>query len=393
MQKTKRNVGVLAACQALLLTNGVTLIALNGLVGFALAEDKALATLPVTTYVLGSALTTLPASLWMKRVGRRAGFSAGALLGMVGALLCTVAVYYGSFWLLCAGTLVSGIYNAFGQYYRFAAADVAAEDFKSKAISLVLAGGIVGGILGPEASKLTKDLLAVPFMASYASLMAFGALSLGLVQLVHFPRLSDDERKPGGRAVQSIMAQPVFVVAALGAMAGYGVMNLLMTATPIAMNHHHHPYSDAAFVIEWHVIGMFAPAFFTGALVRRFGVLPVMLAGTGLMAACVAIAVSGTALYNFWSALVLLGVGWNFLYVGGTTLLTECYTPAEKAKTQGVNDFLIFLTMATSSLSSGVLVTSEGWRAMNFWALPFLALTAAATVWLILRRRAAAQPA
>ncbi len=393
MNKAKQNVGVLAACQALLLTNSVTLIALNGLAGFALAEDKSLATLPVTTYVIGSALTTMPASLWMKRVGRRTGFYTGGLFGMAGALICTLAVYYASFWLLCAGTLVSGVYNAFGQYYRFAAADVASEAFKSKAISLVLAGGIVGGIVGPELSKLTKDLFAATFMASYGSLTLFAAASLLLVRLVEIPPLSEAEHKGGGRPLPAIMAQPVFVVAALGAMVGYGVMSLLMTATPIAMSHHHHPYPDAAFVIEWHVIGMFTPAFFTGSLVRRFGVLAVMLAGAALMMACVAIAISGVALPNFWTALVLLGIGWNFLYVGGTTLLTECYTPAEKAKTQGVNDFLIFITMAMSSLSSGVLVTSEGWRTMNFWALPFLLLVAGATVWLWTKRRAATHAA
>lgn len=387
MQKTSKNVAVLAACQALLLTNNAMLIALNALAGYALAADKSLATLPITTYVVGAALTTLPASLLMKRIGRQAGFMAGASVGFFGALLCTWALSMGSFWLLCSGTLVMGMYNAFGQYYRFAAADSASEDFKSRAISLVLAGGLVGGIIGPESSKLTKDLLPVTYMGSYASLMAFSVAAMLLLTVLDIPSLSERERGERGRPLGEIIAQPVFIVAVLGAMIGYGVMNLLMTATPLAMGHHHHPYHDAAFVIEWHVIAMFAPSFITGSLIRRFGVLNVMLAGAGLMFVCVATALSGTALANFWLALVLLGVGWNFLYVGGTTLLTECYTPAEKAKTQGTNDFLVFLAMATSSFSSGALLNRAGWETLSYWALPFLALTAGATLWLALKRR------
>lgn len=387
MQKAGKNVAVLAACQALLLTNNVILIALNALVGYALAADKSLATLPITTYVVGAALTTVPASLLMKQVGRRAGFIAGTSCGFLGALLCTWALSISSFWLLCFGTLIMGIYNAFGQYYRFAAADAAHAEFKARAISLVLAGGLVGGIIGPESSKLTKDLLPITYMGAYASLMAFSLAAMALLALLDMPPLSESERREHGRPLGQVIAQPVFIVAALGAMIGYGVMNLLMTVTPLAMGHHHHPYHDAAFVIEWHVIGMFAPSFVTGSLIKRFGVLNIMLAGAGLMFACVATALSGTALLNFWLALVLLGVGWNFLYLGGTTLLTECYTPAEKAKTQGANDFMVFVAMATSSLSSGALLNRAGWETLNYWALPFLVLTSGATLWLALKRR------
>ena len=386
MQIAHKNVVVLAACQALLMTNNVILIALNALAGYALADDKSLATLPITTYVIGAALTTVPASLLMKQAGRRAGFMAGAGLGLVGALICSWGIYVANFWLLCSGTLVMGMYNAFGQYYRFAAADAASESFKSRAISLVLAGGIVGGVLGPESSIWTKDLLPMTFLGSYLSLAVLSIAAMLLIALIDIPRLSESERKDHGRPLITIMAQPVFVVAALGAIIGYGVMNLLMTVTPLAMGHHHHPYSDAALVIEWHVIGMFAPSFFTGSLIQRFGVLNVMLTGVALMFACVGMAVSGTALMNFWTALVLLGVGWNFLYVGGTTLLTESHSPAEKAKTQGANDFLVFVAMALSSIASGAMLDRAGWQAMNYWTLPFLAVIAAAILWFKIQR-------
>jgi len=386
MQKAHKNVTVLAACQALLMTNNVILIALNALAGYALADNKALATLPITTYVVGAALTTIPASLLMKQFGRQAGFMVGAGAGLVGALICSWGIYTANFWLLCFGTLVMGMYNAFGGYYRFAAADAASDSFKSRAISLVLAGGIVGGVLGPESSKWTRGLLPMDFLGSYLSLVVLSMAAMLLITLIDIPGLSESERNERGRPLRTIMAQPVFLVAALGAMIGYGIMNLLMTVTPLAMGHHHHPYSDAALVIEWHVIGMFAPSFFTGSLIQRFGVLNVMLTGVLLMFACVGIAVAGTALMNFWTALVLLGVGWNFLYVGGTTLLTESHSPAEKAKTQGANDFLVFVAMALSSITSGALLDQSGWQAMNYWALPFLAVVAAAIFWFKLQR-------
>src|SRR5574340_516685 len=390
MKDIRRNIALLAATQALLLTNNVTLIAINGLAGFALAADKRLATLPVMAYVIGSALTTLPASYFMKHFGRRAGFTLGGVMGMLGAAVGAAAMFVQSFWLLCAGTLISGIYNAFGQYYRFAAADMAPVDWKSKAISLVLAGGIVGGVIGPEASKITRDLMAPRFVASYALLIGFALVSLVIVRGLRIPPLSAEQKQAPGRPLAQIVRQPVFVVAVLAAAVGYGVMNLLMSATPLAMEICGLPFNDAAFVLEWHVIGMFAPSFFTGTLIRRFGVLHILMAGVGLMFACVAIATQGVSLMHFWWALTLLGVGWNFLYIGGTTLLTEAYRPEERAKAQGINDFLVFVTMGASSLTSGIVVTGSGWAALNQLALPFVAATALATTLLWFRRRAAA---
>ncbi len=388
MNKAKKNVALLSACQALLLTNNSILIATNALAGFMLAGDKVLATLPVTAFIVGAALTTMPASLLMRRLGRRAGFTLGAVFGMVGALICAYAAFSHDFWVLCAGALVLGIYNATGQYYRFAAADSASADFKSKAISLVLAGGIAGGILGPETSKLTKDLIAqAAFAGSYLSLGVFCLVAIGLLSLIDIPPLTAAEQKAAGRPLAVIARQPAYLVAVLSAIVGYGVMNLLMTATPLAMSACEHPFSDAAFVIQWHVIAMFAPSFFTGSLIKRFGVLNVMLAGVVLNLGCVGFALAGLEVMHFWAALVLLGIGWNFMFIGGTALLTECHTPSERAKAQGANDMAIFITMAGTSLSSGLLFTLQGWDLMNELAVPFLLLAGGAMAWLAVLRR------
>lgn len=389
MENAKKNVALLAGCQAMLFTNNVTLISLAALAGFSLAEDKALATLPATAYVVGAALATLPASFFMRRFGRQTGFQVGTSAGMAGAAVCCLALWLHSFWLLCAGVLVLGVYNAFGQYYRFAAADAASHSFKAKAISLVLTGGLVGGIIGPELSKHTRDLFAVPFLGAYASLIVFCLITMALLAFIRIPAPSIAERHEPVRPLAQIMGQPVFIVAVTASALGYGVMSLLMTATPLAMGLCGHAYDSAALVIEWHVIGMFAPSFFTGTLIRRFGVLGVMLAGVALEALCVGIALSGVLVANFWWALVLLGVGWNFLYVGGTTLLTECYRPSEKAKAQGMHDFLVFVTTATASFSSGLLMSRNGWDMLNYAALPVVVVTGAAIAWLALRRRSA----
>lgn len=386
--------GVLAVCQALLFTNNSVLITVNALVGYALVADKALATLPVTAYFVGSALTTLPLALLMKRRGRRAGFVLGALCAIAGSLVCAAAVYTSNFWLLCAGVVVLGAYFAAGQHYRFAAADSVPEDYKSRAISLVLAGGIAGGFLGPETSKLSADLIAGhTYVGAYLSLIAFAVLSIVALRWLDIPPLPESERQKAGESLGTIARRPVFVVAVLCGMVSYGVMNLLMTATPLAMIASEHPFSDAAFVIQWHMVGMFAPAFFTGHLIKRLGLAPVMLAGVALNIACVAIALSGVHIMHFWLALVLLGIGWNFMFVGATTLLTESHSPAERAKVQGVNDAAIFVTMIMTSLASGALFTVQGWHAMNLWAVPALLLAGAALLWIAWTRRRAARHA
>jgi len=389
MRTSYRDIFLLACCQALLLTNAAGLITMNGLVGYALADTKALATLGVTFYVLGSAVATMPASLWMARVGRRMGFMAGALINVAGCALAVLAISLGSFALYCVATGVMGIYNAIGLQYRFAAAEVAAPADRAKAISLVLAGGIVGGFLGPESSRRAMDLFATPYLGGFVVLAGYALLALAVQSRVHVPPPTLAERSGGGRPLSVIVRQPVFIVAALAGAVGYGLMNLLMTATPIAMSFCSHPFGAAALVIQWHVVGMYAPGFVTGTLIRRLGVLNVILAGIVLVAGCVAVALNGITVTHFLIALALLGVGWNFMYTGGTTLLTESYAPAEKARTQGANDFIVFATMGVSSLTSGAMVSTAGWEAMNRAMLPFLAAIAAVVLWFAWRRRTA----
>jgi MFS family permease len=384
-----RQVALLACAQGLLLTQGVTLIAVNGIAGMALAPDRRLATLPITTYVLGGAAVTLPASHFMKRHGRRAGFFLGGALGLVGTCIGALSLLAQSFLGLCLGTVLLGACNAFGQYYRFAAADIAAPENKSRAVSLTLAGGLIGAFLGPRLASFTRDLLTPRFVASYCALFLLILVSLALVSSLRFPAQTESERTAQGRPLREIAAQPAFVVAVLSGTVAYGVMNLLMSATPLAMDLCGFDFEDAAHVLQWHVVGMFAPSFFTGSLIRRFGVLPVLSAGLALCVGCVAVALSGETLPHFFGSLVLLGVGWNFLYIGGTTLLTETYAPEEKAKAQGTNDFVVFASMAAASLTSGIVVTGAGFARLNWLALPLLVLHALALVWLALRRRAA----
>ncbi len=385
----RKTVALLAATQALLLTNGITLVTINGLLGLQLAPARWLATLPITTYVIGGMLATLPAAFFMKRYGRRSGFMLGGTLGMVGAAISALAVYLGSFWLLCFGTVFAGVYNAFGQQFRFAAADAAPPDWKSKAISLTLTGGIIGGVIGPEAAKHTRNLFEVTYLGSYLALIGFAALSVLIASRLRIPPLTAAEQAARGRPWLQIARQPVFIVAVMAAACGYGVMNLLMTATPLAMDICGLPFGDTAFILQWHVIGMFAPSFFTGGLIKRFGVLNILITGAALMFVCIAIALSGVTLMHFWWALVLLGIGWNFLFIGGTTLLTETYRAEEKAKVQGSNDFIVLGVQGLTSLSSGALITSEGWFRLNSLALPIVAMTALASALLWLHRRAA----
>ena len=390
---TRRNVGLLAACQAMLFTNNATLIAINGLAGLALAPYTALATLPVTCWVAGGALGTMPASLHMKRVGRQRGLTMGTLWGVAGALIAAGAIWLQSFWLLCLGTLVWGVYNAYGQYYRFAAADVSSPEFRPTAISLVLAGGLVGGLLGPALSRWTVDLAGPRFMGAYLALIAFAVATMVLLRFIRIPTPTQTEKAAAGRPLAQIAAQPKFIVAVLSGAIGYGVMNFLMVSTPLAMRACGHPYGDAAFVVSWHVVGMFAPSFVTGGLIRRFGVLPVMFAGALLNLAAIGIALSGIAVAHFWWSMVVLGVGWNFLYIGGTTLLTETYRPEERAKAQGANDQAIFIMMVISSFTSGMTVTTAGWERVNLFAAPMVTVVAAALVWFMLRQRAARREA
>jgi len=386
-----RNLWLLTVCQAFFLVNNVIFIAVNGLVGLSLAPLGWMATLPVTGYVVGAALSAMPVSRLQARVGRKRSFQAGLLVAMVSAAGCALAVSLQSFWLLMASTLVAGFYSANGALYRFAGAELVAPAFKERALSMVLAGGIAGAFIGPNLASATRGLLPLPFAGAYLSLVGVAAVALVVLSFIRFP--AHVPPLPGaamGRPTSELLRQPVFAVAVIGAALGYGVMNLLMAATPIAMQQHQHPFSSAALVLEWHVLGMFVPSFFTGHLIKRFGALPIMFIGGVLNLVCVAVALSGVDVMQFLVALFALGVGWNFLYTGGSTLLTQAYRPEEKNRAQGLMDTTVFWTMALSSFASGALVTTQGWTWLNLGSLLPIAAVMAAVVWLALQQRRAA---
>jgi MFS family permease len=387
----KRNLWLLAIAQGLFLTNNVTFIAINGLVGLSLAPLGWMATLPVMGYVVGGALSTGLVAKSQGLYGRKTSFLLGLLVGLLSAAVCAYAAYSRQFWLLVAATVVAGYYNANAQLYRFAAAELATSDFKEKAVSLVLAGGLIGAVAGPNLALWTKSMFATPFAGAYLALVFVALLSMVVISAINFPahvpKNVNNVTHSGGRPLSEIMRQPVFIVSTMAAALGYGVMNLLMAATPIAMQQCGLQFSDVAFVLEWHVIGMFAPGFFTGHLIKRFGVLQIMGVGVLLNLICILIALSGQDLHQFLIALFLLGLGWNFLFTGSTTLALETYKPEEKDRAQGAINFFTFAVLALSSFASGALVTTRGWTLLNIGSLLPVFVTGAALLWLAFHRR------
>ena len=388
-----RHLWLLTVCQGLFLTNNVAFIAINGLVGLALAPQAWMATLPVMGYVVGGALSTGVVARTQRRFGRRISFQIGLAVAFASALACAAAAMYQAFWLLCAATVVAGYYNANATLYRFAAAELATPDWREKAVSLVMAGGLIGAVAGPNLASFTRQWLSVPFAGAYVALAAVALLAALLMNFIRFPAPPAAHDSKGGRPLSEIARQPVFIVAAMAGALGFGVMNLLMAATPLAMQVCGLPFEDTALVLEWHVIGMFAPGFFTGHLIRRFGVLPVMAVGLLLNFGCIAVALSGVELHRFLIALFLLGVGWNFLFTGSTTLSLSAYTPQERDRAQGFLNFCIFATLAVSSLASGVLVTTQGWQWLNLGSLLPVTLTGLGLLWLARVRRLAPKAA
>ena len=384
-----RQLWLLTLCQGLFLTNNVTFIAINGLVGLNLAPLGWMATLPVMGYVVGGALSTGLVARTQSRFGRKTSFQLGLAVAVVSALLCCYAATSRNFWLLVGATLVAGYYNANAQLYRFAAAELALPAFREKAVSLVMAGGLIGAVLGPNLAARTRSLTAVPFAGAYLGLAGVALLAMGLLACIRFapPPAKNTAQGSGGRPLAEIMRQPVFMVAAAAGALGYGVMNLLMAATPIAMQICSLPFSDVAIVLEWHVIGMFAPGFFTGHLIKRFGSLPIMATGLALNVVCVMIALSGVDFMQFAVALFLLGLGWNFLFTGSTALALTAYRPEERDKAQGALNFCVFAVLALSSLASGVLVTTQGWALLNLGSLLPLGLAGLAMGWLAFGQR------
>ena len=347
---------------------------LAAILGSLLAPDKSLATLPVAAMVIGTAVASLPAAMLMRRLGRRVGFLMGASLGVVGSTVAGYGLWQDSFALFVLGHLLLGSYQGFANYYRFAAAEAVDAAHTTRAISWVVAGGIVAAFLGPQLGEWGRDwIVSGPFVGSYLAQAALSVLALGL--------LSQARLKPvavatagAARSVRELLSQPLLLVSIFGAAVGYSVMIMVMTATPLAMLGCGLPGESVTPVIQWHVVGMFAPSFFTGHLVKRYGAPRIMQVGFALLLGHVAIALSGLEFLHFASALVLLGVGWNFAFVGGTALLTQTYRPAEQLKVQAINEFLVFGLVAASTLSAGWLYDRYGWATLNLAVVPFLVL-------------------
>jgi MFS family permease len=385
-----RNLLVLALCQALAMTSMTMVITTIALVGLEMAPVASLATLPLALQLAVTMATAIPASLLMRRFGRRAGFSLGAAVGIASAAVSAYAIHLGSFELFSVSAAAYGVTQSFAGFYRFAAVETAPPDRRAQAASLVLVGGVVAGLVGPTLAVLSRNMVEGSlFSGTFLAIATLCALALALVQVLRIPPLSMAERGAGTASVGELLSRPLFLLAVASASIGYASMSLLMTATPLAMAEHHHSFPATAFVIQWHVVGMYAPSFVTGMLIRRWSVLTVILVGAGAILGAVAIDQSGTSLTQFWTALVLLGVGWNFMYVGGTTLLGEAHGPGERAKAQALNEFVMFAFITVASLGSGLLQQTAGWGWVNLAVVPGILAIAAAAVWLRLRGRAA----
>ena len=378
-----KNLVLLILCQGIFLTNNITFVAINGLVGLSLTNITWMATLPIMGYVVGGALSTGIVARTQKKYGRQKSFQLGLLVAILSSLICGYAAYSKNFWLLTFGTFVAGYYSANGQLYRFAAAELTHISLRDKAVSWVLAGGILGAVVGPNLAALTKDSFDTPFLGAYLTLTIAGFIGLIVMNFIHFTdEVAVKKVLPPGRSAMELLRQPVFLVAAISSALGYGVMNLLMAATPLAMKVCGLPFSDAALVLQWHVIGMFAPGFFTGSLIKKFGTYRIMILGIVLNFICILIALSGVNVYQFLMSSFILGVGWNFLFTGATSLAMTTYKPEEKDKAQGIINFFVFATMAVTSFSSGALITTSGWDILNFASLFPVVLMAVALIWL-----------
>lgn len=382
-----RNVLLLAGAQALFQTATVMLLTLSGLAGLMLAPQKSLSTLPLAMMAATAAVTMIPASMFMQRWGRRAGFLLGASLGSAAGLIAAAGIELHSFWLFVLANMLVGGYQSFAQFYRFAAADVASADFRSRAISWVVAGGVFAAVAGPNLARFTQRMGALPYTVSYLALSGLGLVALLLIARLALPPVVATEVRGAARPLAQIMRQPIFLTALVCSSVGFAVMIMVMTATPLAMQMCGQPLDASATVIQWHVLGMFLPSFFTGKLIRRFGVFSIVCSGIAFLLGGVAVALSGIEFPHFLGGLILLGVGWNFMFIGGTTLLTDAYRSAERAKTQAAHDFLMFGAVSLASFSAGSLLNAWGWRGVNLTALPFLALAALMVVLTSVPRR------
>jgi MFS family permease len=378
----RRNVLVLSVAQALAGGNNTVLVSTAAIVGTMLAPDKGLATLPISIFVLGMWMSTLPMGWLARNLGRRTALQIGTVSGILTGLICCVAVLQGSFLLFNIGAVFSGFYAAAHQSYRFAATDTASDAFKAKAISWVLVGGIFGAVVGPQLVIATKDMWQpYLFAASYIAQSVFALAAGGVLMLLKIPRLPLPTATSEGRPLAEIARQPRFVVAVACGVVSYSMMNMVMTSAPLAMVMCNHSVTEATLGIQWHVLGMFAPSFITGVLINRFGVVRVTGLGLLLLIVAAGIGIAGISLWHFWIGLALLGVGWNFAFIGATTMVTQCYRPNERNKVQAFNDFLIFGSMAIGSFSSGKLLANFGWETVNEVTVPFVLAACVLLLW------------
>jgi MFS family permease len=377
-----RNIRLLTVAQALGGAGPPIIVSLGGLVGHQLSPDPTLITLPVSLYNLGLALGTLPAAYLMRRLGRRNAYLLGAGFGAMGGALAATGVFIASFLVFCLGTFTAGFYAAYVQSYRFAAADGVTGSLRARAISWVMVGGLFAAIIGPQLVIWTREAIpAAPFAGSFLSQVALALIALPVLLLLRVPDPATGHAGSGGRPLRAILAQPRFMLAVASGVVSYGLMTFVMTAAPVAMVGHGHSVDMAALGIQWHILAMFAPSFVTGRLIQRFGKERIVATGLMLLGTSAMVALSGLQIGHFWAALVLLGIGWNFGFIGATTMVTDCYTPAERSKAQGANDFMVFGVVAGASFFSGNLLHASGWAAINWLVFPAIALVLVPLLW------------
>lgn len=388
-----KNVVLLAVCQAFMLSATSLTMTTSALVGLAIAPRTSLATLPLGLCYLTVMIALVPSSLLMQKYGRKSGFFSGALCGFFAGILAAAGIYFDQFVLFCAGAIFQGLAMSTAQFYRFAAAEVSSEHYRSRAISWVMAGGLAAAFVGPAIAVYTREWLEYPlFSISFASISVLSAGIMIVLCFIQFPEVRVDEASDPKRKLKQIAVLPGFITAVLCALVAYSAMNLLMTSTPLAMDQRGMPFSSTATIIQWHIVGMFAPSFFTGHLIHRFGVLTIMAIGVFVLGISVLCSVLGQNYGNFLIGLVSLGVGWNFLYIGGTTLLTSVYRSSEKGLVQGVNDFLVFSAVATTAMISGFMHDNLGWATLNLSVVPALVLAILSIAIFALVRSKAAVP-
>lgn len=390
VSREKNNVLILVSCQTLYIVAAITVMTLSGVVGHQMSPNPAVATLPIGLMMLGTVVSTLPASLYMAKVGRRHGFISGALVGGIGGgLLSFAGIALNQFWLFCIGNLLLGLYQGFAMYYRFAAIDVASESFRSRAISWVMTGGVVAAFLGPWNASAPVNLIeSVPMGGPYLLVALQTVIVIGLLSQLKVPATGEPQPGSYARPMSTIIKQPSLVLAVIAASVGYAIMILVMSATPLAMQDAGFDMGQISYIMQCHVLGMFIPSFFTGTLIARFGTGNVLLVGSVLLIVSALVANSGHSLIQFQISLVLLGVGWNFLFVGGSTLLSTTHVESERGKVQGVNDLIIFTLAAFGSLMAGQLLYWLGWETLNLIMMPFILLVVLMTTWwTIVQRR------